>query len=208
MSGRVQLALNVNDLDQSVAFYSSCSAPSPPSGGPVTPTSPSPSRRSSSSCWRTPARAAASTTSASRSATPAPSTPSRPGSPRPGSPPPTSATRPAATPGRTSSGSRAHPTASPGRSTPSWPTARPSTTTTTAAPVLRRRRQLREPSASARPAARRRSAPRLLPSLRPPGNRAQAQAGHREHAPARPDDRPCRLGCQRARLRRQPEERS
>ena len=36
----------------------SCLAPSLPSGGPATPTSPSLTRRSSSSCWSTPARAA------------------------------------------------------------------------------------------------------------------------------------------------------
>src|SRR5262249_46664668 len=48
----------------------SCSVPSRPSAGLAMPTSPSPSRRSSSSCWKTPARAAASTTSASRSPTP------------------------------------------------------------------------------------------------------------------------------------------
>ena len=41
--------------------------------------------------------------------------------------------RPAAMPGRTSSGSRACRTGRPGRSTRSWATARPSTTTTTAA---------------------------------------------------------------------------
>ena len=40
-------------------------------------------------------------------------------------PPSTSAARPAATPSRTSSGSRAPRTASAGRSTPSWPTVRP-----------------------------------------------------------------------------------
>ena len=58
---------------------------------------------------------------------------------------------PAATPSRTSSGSRAHLTASPGRSTPSWPTARPSTPKATAR------------SAAATPT----STPRMRPVQRP-----------------------------------------
>ncbi len=61
MSGRVQLALNVNDIGQAGAFYTKLFG-----AGPAK------LRRSSSSCWKTPARAAASTTSASRSPTPAP----------------------------------------------------------------------------------------------------------------------------------------
>ena len=144
MPSRLQLALNVNDIDQAVTFYCGCSAPSPPSGGPATRTSPSPSRRSSSSCWRTPARAAASTTSASRSPTATPSRPSRPAWPRPGWPRSRSATPPAATPSRTSSGSRARPTASAGRSTPSWRTARPSGAEGRPG-VLRRDRRSRRP---------------------------------------------------------------
>src|SRR5215470_9983472 len=90
------------------------------------PTSRSPSRRSSWFCWRTRARAAASTISAWRCPTPRRSTPSTPGWPRPGWPRSMSGTPPAATRGRTNSGSRAHPTASGGRSTPSWKTAPPS----------------------------------------------------------------------------------
>ena len=46
---RVQLALNVDDLAESIAFYSKLFGTGPASNGPVTRTSPSPSRRSSSS---------------------------------------------------------------------------------------------------------------------------------------------------------------
>ena len=42
---RVQLALNVNDIDEAVVFYSRLFGAEPPSGGPGTPTSLSPSRR-------------------------------------------------------------------------------------------------------------------------------------------------------------------
>ena len=52
---RVQLALNVNDIDEAVSFYTELFGTERPSAGPATPTSPSPSRRSSWSCWRTPA---------------------------------------------------------------------------------------------------------------------------------------------------------
>jgi catechol 2,3-dioxygenase-like lactoylglutathione lyase family enzyme len=54
---RVQLALDVDDLEQAVDFYTRCSASSRPSAAPATPTSPSPTRRSSSCCSRTPAGA-------------------------------------------------------------------------------------------------------------------------------------------------------
>ena len=78
---RVQLALNVDDLDEAVAFYSKLFGAEPAKVAPATPTSPSPSPRSSSCCWRTRARVARSTTSASRSPTPTPSTPNRLASP-------------------------------------------------------------------------------------------------------------------------------
>jgi len=55
---RVQLALNVNDIDEAVSFYTKLFGTGRPSAGPGTRTSPSPSRRSSSFCWRTMARAA------------------------------------------------------------------------------------------------------------------------------------------------------
>ena len=55
---RVQLALNVNDIDEAVSFYAKLFGTEPAKRRPGTPTSPSLSRRSSSSCWRTPARAA------------------------------------------------------------------------------------------------------------------------------------------------------
>ena len=55
---RVQLALNVNDIDEAVSFYTALFGTEPAKRGPATLTSPSPSRRSSSSCSRTPARAA------------------------------------------------------------------------------------------------------------------------------------------------------
>ena len=42
---RVQLALNVDDLDAAIGFYSKLFASRPPRSGPATPTSPSPSRR-------------------------------------------------------------------------------------------------------------------------------------------------------------------
>ena len=123
---RVQLALNVDDIDEAVAFYSKLFGTEPakaarlrelrhrraaaeahPDGEPGQGGSLEPPRHRSSR-------------------TPTPSTPSRPGWPRPAWPRSRSGTRPAATPGRTSSGSRAPPTASGGRSTPSWRTARPS----------------------------------------------------------------------------------
>lgn len=46
---RVQLALRVSDLEGSIAFYSKLFGTERPSSGPATPTSPSSSRRSSSS---------------------------------------------------------------------------------------------------------------------------------------------------------------
>ena len=42
---RLQLALNVNDIEEAVAFYSKLFGTDRPRPGPVTPTSPSPSRR-------------------------------------------------------------------------------------------------------------------------------------------------------------------
>ena len=48
MTGRVQLALNVNDLAESVAFYTKLFGIGPARCGPGTPTSPLPSLRSSS----------------------------------------------------------------------------------------------------------------------------------------------------------------
>ena len=47
---RVQIALNVDDLEQAVTFYSKLLGVAPASASPATPTSPWPSRRSSSSC--------------------------------------------------------------------------------------------------------------------------------------------------------------
>ena len=44
---RVQLALNVADIDAAVEFYSSCSTCCPPSNDRVMPTLPSPSHPSS-----------------------------------------------------------------------------------------------------------------------------------------------------------------
>src|ERR1019366_9483193 len=86
---------------------------------------------------------AALTTWAWRSATSTPSTPSRPGWPRLGWPRWMSARRPAATPSRTSSGCRARPTASRGRSTRFWATARRSMARRTGRPAAARvRRQL------------------------------------------------------------------
>ena len=55
---RVQLALNVNDIDEAVTFYTALFGTGPAKRRPATPTSPSTSRRSSWSCWRTLARAA------------------------------------------------------------------------------------------------------------------------------------------------------
>ena len=46
---RVQLALNVNDLDEAIAFYRSSLRPSRPRSARATPTSPSQIRPSSSS---------------------------------------------------------------------------------------------------------------------------------------------------------------
>ena len=107
---RVQLALNVDDLDEAVAFYRKLFGTEPAKvRARLRQLRRSPSRRSSWSCWRTPARAAPSTTSASRSRTSTRSTPSRPGSPTTACRRPTSAAPPAATPSRTSSGSRATP---------------------------------------------------------------------------------------------------
>ena len=45
MDGRVQLALNVDDLSESVAFYSALFGTGPARCGPATPISPSPRRR-------------------------------------------------------------------------------------------------------------------------------------------------------------------
>ena len=63
-------------------LLASCSRPSRPSSGPGTPTSPSPSRRSSSCSSRAPASRARSTTSASRWRPPTRSPPPRPASGR------------------------------------------------------------------------------------------------------------------------------
>ena len=47
MAGRVQLALNVNDLDESIAFYRKLFGTEPAKVRPGYATSPSPTRRSS-----------------------------------------------------------------------------------------------------------------------------------------------------------------
>ena len=44
---RVQLALNVSDIDEAVEFYSKLFGTEPAKRRPATPTSPSPTRRSS-----------------------------------------------------------------------------------------------------------------------------------------------------------------
>ena len=128
MTGRVQLALNVNDIDQAVAFYAKLFGTGPakraprvcqlrrrrpaaeagPAGKPRPGRQPQPPRRRGPRHRHRRGRAG---------------TPGRggPGVLR------CRARPPAATPSRTSSGSRARPTARPGRSTPSWPTAPPST---------------------------------------------------------------------------------
>ena len=126
MTGRIQLALNVDDLDESISFYRKLFGTEPAKVRPGYANFAIADPRSSSSCWRTAARAAASTTSASRFPAPTPSRPSRLAWPRPGWPRSTSATPPAATPGRTSSGYRAPRTGSGGRSTRSWRTVPPS----------------------------------------------------------------------------------
>ena len=54
MTGRVQLALNVDDLEEVIAFYSKLFGAGPAKVGPVTPTSRSPNHRSSSSCCENP----------------------------------------------------------------------------------------------------------------------------------------------------------
>ena len=59
---RVQLALNVDNIDAAVAFYSALFRTEPAKRRPGYATSPSPPRRSSSSCWRTRATPARSTT--------------------------------------------------------------------------------------------------------------------------------------------------
>ena len=124
---RVQLALNVEDVDESVAFYSKLFGTEPAKRpARLRQLRRSLSRHSSWCCWRTRARAAPSTTWESRWPTSTRSTPNRPGSRSPGWPPSTSAAPPVATRGRTSSGCRARRTASVGRSTPCWPTVRPS----------------------------------------------------------------------------------
>jgi lactoylglutathione lyase len=66
---RVQLALNVDDIDEAVTFYTKLLGTGPAKRKPGYANFAVASRRSSSCCWRTPARAAASTTSASRSLT-------------------------------------------------------------------------------------------------------------------------------------------
>ena len=125
---RVQLALNVDDLDDvDRLLLAGCSAPSRPSVRPGYANFAVAEPPLKLVLIENPGQGGSSTTSASRSPTSTRSTPSRPGSPRPDSPRSTSAAPPAATPSRTSSGSRAPRTASAGRSTPSSPTARPLT---------------------------------------------------------------------------------
>ena len=51
---RVQLALNVNDLDEAITFYSKLFGTPPPRSSPATPTSPSPNPHSSSYCLENP----------------------------------------------------------------------------------------------------------------------------------------------------------
>ena len=132
MSRRVQLALNVNDIDQAVAFYSKLFGTEPAKRRPgyanFAITEPplklvlleNPGQGGSLNhlgveVTDTDAVDAEQTRLAGTGLASVD----------------TSATRPAATPGRTSSGFRERPTGSPGRSTPSWPTARPSTTMAT-----------------------------------------------------------------------------
>ena len=59
MTGRIQLALDVNDLDESISFYSKLFGAAPAKVRPGYANFPSPTLRSSSSSWRTPPRAAA-----------------------------------------------------------------------------------------------------------------------------------------------------
>ena len=127
---RVQLALNVNDIDEAVSFYTALFGTAPAKRRPgyanFAVTEPplklvlleNPGQGGTLNHLGVEvAGAGAVDAEQARLAQPA-------------WPRSTSATPPAATPGRTSSGSPAPPAASGGRSTPSWPTAPPSGATT------------------------------------------------------------------------------
>ena len=75
---RLQLALNVSNLDEAVDFYTRMFGVGPPRRSPATPTSRSSTRPSSWCCSRTPASRGASTTSVSRPRRPTRSSPPNP----------------------------------------------------------------------------------------------------------------------------------
>ena len=78
---RVQLALNVDDLDEAITFYSKLFNTAPAKAKPATPTSRSPNRHSNWCCWKTQAMAVPSTTSVSKSPAPTTCTPKSTDSP-------------------------------------------------------------------------------------------------------------------------------
>ena len=133
MSRRLQLALNVNDIDQAVAFYTTLFGTGPAKVRPgyanfaiaepplklVLLENPGQGGSLNHLGVEVPDTGTVAAEQARLAGTGLAAEPRR-------------RTPPAATPGRTSSGSRARRTASPGRSTRSWPTARPSTAKATA----------------------------------------------------------------------------
>ena len=98
-------------------------------------------------------------------------------------------TRPAATPSRTSSGSRARPTASSGRSTPSSPTARPSASTTArpAAPTTPPPKAPSPPPSRPRAADSKDTNDEPLPAARPRPRAATRSAPPGRHGAPRGD---------------------
>lgn len=127
----VQLALNVSDIDEVVAFHTKLPGTRPAklrsgyansaiAGPPLTLV-----------LLENRGDGAPSATSASRFPAPAWSAPGRLGSPGPASRRPMSGPRPAVTPGRASSAWKARQMGNAGRSTRSWPAARPARARTT-----------------------------------------------------------------------------
>ena len=141
---RVQLALNVSDLNEAIDFYyASSSAALRRKCSPATPTSPSPIPHSSwcSSRSRGPGAAASSApsiTSGSRWRRPTRSADATDRLQAGASRPRSSRRRPVASQSRTRSGSRT-PTTRPGRSTPCWPTCPLSSDSRRGRDVLHRR---------------------------------------------------------------------
>ena len=195
MSSRVQLALNVNDIDEAVAFYARLFGAGPAKRRPGYANFAIAEPPLKLVLLENPGHGG----SLNHLGIEVPDIEHRrrragPARRNRASPPSMSARPPAATPGRTSSGSRARPTASAGRSTRSWPTARPSTAKATAG-MLRSHRPARRARPPPPPAAAR-SQPAAQANALPAASSVDPRKPRRRQPQSPgPADDPVRAGC-------------